>query len=172
MPAAIAVPALIGAAGSLGSAYAQSRAAGKAMDSQAAGARQAVNAQNQGYQQSLGLYQNMLGGAAGTLGRLTGQSAGMQFAAPQGGPGQFSAPGMMPGAQTAPPAQTSIRDRNLPFGLGNARPQGLGAGMPQGSPIPQGNGGMIQLRAPDGSVGMVPSHLAEQFIQRGAQRVG
>lgn len=97
MPAAVAIPLIYGAA-KVGESVIQHRAAGKAMDTQQAGANQALKANQQAYATQQGLYQSMLGGASNTLSRLSTPGAGAQFAA--GGPavGQFSAPGMMPGS--------------------------------------------------------------------------
>lgn len=131
MPAAIAVPALIGAGASLGSAAIGARAAGKASKTQAQAADRVAGIHRDIYGQQMGLMSPYVGAghsSISTLGRLLAPPGGSRFAAP--------AP-MAPG-----------------FG-----------GPDMGTPA------TITLRAPDGSTQAVTSHLADQFIARGAVRV-
>lgn len=171
MPAA-ALPFIIGAASSVGSAYMQHRAAGKAADAQQHGADQAIRAQNQAYGTQQSLYQSMMGGASGTLGRLLAPPAGSTFAAPAGGPGQFTLPQQ---AQGAPGARPNPGMPSLGAGMrpGPLRPDPQGVPFGGGPQLPgqaQGNG-LVKLRAPDGSIADVPAALAQQFIAKGAQPV-
>lgn len=103
-----------------------------------------------------------------------------------GTPGQAPRPsgyGLPPaGFGGQPNPQPSLASMGAPeFQMpqpGQAVPRPGMGGAPQGRTPPQGmaqpggpQGGMVTLRAPDGSIQPVPAHLAEQFIQRGAQRI-
>lgn len=86
------------------------------------------------------------------------------------------------------PGQANVGGRGVPVSYGNAPkglmamgsqaqpPQygapasGLTAGMMRGD-MASGQGGMVRLQAPDGSVREVPAGMAQQFIARGARRV-
>lgn len=131
MPAAIAVPAIIGGASSIAQGIIGHKAASTAAKQQSAAADKAMAVNRDVYgQQMAGMqpYANT-GGAANTLmGRLMGAPGGARFA-------------------SAGPAQA-----------------------PGGMPQPQG-GGMVHLRAPDGSVQAVPEQMAQAFIAKGARLV-
>jgi hypothetical protein len=192
MPAAIAIPMIVGAASSVAAAKMSSNAANKAAKTQTAAADKALAANQAVYQdqrQLMAPYTQAGQSAVTTLGRLLTPGAGATYASaplPQLGPGPFA------GGNTAMPRpQMASRGGAFSAALGQGpaprmggqgpMPQmgagqmpGMGAGpAPQigAGPMPgmgQGPQGMISLRAPNGSVGQVPAHLAQQFISRGA----
>lgn len=166
----------------------QSKAAKKAEEAQVRGTQEA-----QGYMDSALLpWVNKGRETASTLGRLTAAPTGSRFAAPdptmprppqgqQGPPaGARPNPGGQPPQQQAAPRQDPALTRGT---LGGLRQQ-QGMSQPQmptmydemqrgGSPTMDGGGPpMIALRSPSGEVREVPAHMADQYIQRGAQRVG
>jgi hypothetical protein len=152
MPAAIPL-VMVGA--SMVKGAMDSHAAKKAAKTQTAAGQQALGVQNRVYQdQMAGMapYAQTGGAANSLMGRLMTAPGGSQFASQ----------GPMSGPAAAP----------LSSGFASALsgPQGPTMG-PQGL-MQTGGGQMIQLRAPDGSMGSVPAHLADQFIAKGAQRVG
>jgi hypothetical protein len=196
MPAAVAIPALIGGGASLGSALiSRSAAKGAAKDQQRAAEQSAaVMRQIYGDQTALmGPYVQAGHSAVGTLGRLLTPGAGAQYAsaAPQPftlpsqqagptvagkrfGPQEMGILGPAAASMGANPSIAATRGAN-PSMPGNmaanpSMPATTGANPGPGMAY-QGNAPMVQLRAPDGTVQAVPAHLAEQFIARGAQRV-
>lgn len=70
MPAAVAIPALIGAGGSLGSALIGSRAAGKAADQQSQAMQKALDFQNKVYDQQIGFQQPFIDAGQFGIGQL------------------------------------------------------------------------------------------------------
>jgi hypothetical protein len=188
MPAAIAVPAIIGAASSLGGAAISARASGRAARQQTQAADRAAAVQRDVYQQQMALAQPYLQAGAGSvsaLGRLLTPSAGARYASEAPGTPQLGMgpqPRMGPGPQPRMgPGPDSRMGPSRPR-FGDVLQQQMGGGpaprlgdrgpvMGGGSVGGNGGGGMVSLRAPDGSIGQVPAHLAQQFIQRGATPV-
>lgn len=174
MPAIVAIPALIGAGTSIAGGIAQSRAAGKAERAQTRAADQAIGAQNDAYRTQQGLYQGMLGSASNTLGRLLTPGAGATYAAPGAQSRPFvGVPGM---GQPDMPPQALARPSGFSRALSSGDMAALATGTtnarrPFATGQPDVSGGMVQLRAPDGSVRPVPSNLVDKYLQRGAQRV-
>jgi hypothetical protein len=157
-------------AGHLAKAKLESSAAGKAAKTQAAASQQAMGVQKQVYdQQMAGMAPYAKAGAnsMNTLSRLMTPGVPYSQAMQQ----QDAAPVPPPGGMG--PAPLGGRPRGLTPSQGTAMPQpGTIPQRQPAAPAPMaGAGGTIQLRAPDGSTSAVPSHLAEQFIARGAQRV-
>jgi hypothetical protein len=186
MPAAIAIPAIIGAASagtSLASAKMQSNAANRASKAQSASqdTSQAFNQQAFDYQKQL---MNPYAQAGQTsLANLMAQHWGgspADYSQQQGPPqGQQAMPGQRPQGMAPTMGQAMPRSQGgQPLG-GFAGPQG---GMPQqgqaapgmGQPAqqPGGGGQMVRMRAPTGEVTTIPAAMAAQFEQRGAVRVG
>jgi hypothetical protein len=197
MPAAVAVPLIIGAASAGAQAYGAKKQAdaakGAARDQQAAGDR-ALAANQAVYQDQRSMmapYVQAGQSSASALGRLLAPPAGSRYAAaplPALGPGPFA------GGNTAMPRPEGASGGRGAFGaaLGGGGGFGAAAGSLFGfggggrGPVPEalqpmfrgragqappmaGQGGsMVTLRAPDGSTQAVPVHLAQQFISRGA----
>jgi hypothetical protein len=188
MPAAIAIPALIGAGTQVAGAVMGSKAAKGAAKTQVQAAERAAGVQQQVYNDQRSLMQPYVQAgqsAVTSLGRL------MQ-------PGQPYTPQMQASDARSMPGAPSF-DRPIPqslgaLGAGRVQPispysgggaQGAGQVQPwTGQVQPQsmnftGSGGpsfggaqMVQLRSPDGEVRAVPAHLAQQFVQRGATLIG
>ena len=124
---------------------------------------------------ALGPWVNKGRETASTLGRLTAAPSGSRFAAPDPtmprNPGnvgyQPPTQGQRPNPQQGGTLGGLARRKQGPQQQG---PGGPGMGGPQGPPMPGGGGPqMIPMRAPDGSVQPVPSHLVQQFMSKGAQ---
>lgn len=150
MPAAIAVPAIIGAASTAAQMYGAhkaSSAAKQAADQQSASADKAQAFNQQVYNDQRTMMQPYVTGGQSAFGSLL---SGWQAKQPGGAP----APGPAP--------------RPSAFGQAFGAPQPQQAAPQQ---PPMGGGAMVSLRAPDGSVQDVPEQLAGQFIAKGAQRV-
>lgn len=141
MPAAIAVPLIVGAAsagaGVVG-AKMQSNAVNKAAKLQTAAADKSQAFNQQVYNDQRHDLQPFVQGGTSAFQQLLGNWQAKQ-----------------PGYQ---PPQPQAQQAPSPFG------QAMQPQQPQG-------GGMVQLRAPDGSVQGVPAHLADQFMAKGAVRV-
>jgi hypothetical protein len=170
MPAAIAVPAIIGAAGVGASLYGASKASGASQEaariqSQAANQAQAFN--REVYQNQRQITNPYVQAGTESLARLMAQHWGTPYQAPQG-------------PQGSPPMQTQPGPMMPPNGppqgsLGAMQQQGprlVGSGQSLGAMQQGPQGGMVQMQAPDGSVQAVPQHVVAQLEQRGARRVG
>jgi hypothetical protein len=177
MPAAVAVPLIIGAASAGAQVYSAKKQAGAArgaaQDQQRAGDR-ALAANQAVYQDQRSMMAPWITAgqsSVNTLGRLLTPGPGAKFASaplPALGPGPFA------GGNTAMPRPvmaggnplaSAMRRGPAPSMAMGGNPQPAMAG--QGAPSFQG-GSMVTLRAPDGSTQAVPAHLAQQFISRGA----
>jgi hypothetical protein len=165
---AIGIGLAASAGASLASAKIQSNAAKNAAKTQQQGTDRALAVQQQANQPYMDLGKQAAARLAS--GQAMGQPYRQQFGGPggsngfqafdqgrpmQGPPGTLAGLGQPPGPQGPPPQM----------------------GPPQGQPGPQmamqgGGGGMVRLQAPDGSVSMVPEAMAQQFIAKGARRVG
>lgn len=175
---ALAIGGLASAGAGIAGAKMQSSAAKKAAETQQRAADQAMAVQRDVYRDQMAMnqpYVQVGQQAIGTLGRLLGAPEGARFAAPALQPQPIAIPGS--GARMSSPGSR----------LGAVMPQmGQGPAPMSGNPMPQGQNtapqmsqqgpvfggnGMIRLQAPDGSMGEVPAHLADQFIARGARRV-
>lgn len=151
--AAVAIGSAISGGAALGAAKLQSNAAKNAAKEQQKGTDRALQVQREVNQPYLNLGQQ--GASALSSGQAMAQPYAQQFRPGSGNTGfqPFQPP------QGPPPTLGSI-------------------GMPQQPPMPpQGGqppamGNMVKLQGPDGSVRDVPAQLAEQFIARGARRVG
>lgn len=168
----LVIAAGIAAAGSVASAAIQSRAAGRAADTQSRAAQDAIERSRQIYEQQRAdqaPYRNAGASAVTTLGGLMGlpMSSGDANPLPAAAP---RAPQDMP----AGPQETgwqAIRNRltNMPPGsslqdLGN-RVQTAQA--QTGSSYRRS----VRLQAPDGEIADVPEEDADFFLSRGARRV-
>lgn len=175
MPAAIAIPAIIGAAGAGAQMYGAHKAAGAARDAANIQSRAADRAQQfneRVYNENTQRLNPYLQMGSDSLARLFSQHWGTPYQPVQGPAGMPPPGGAVPrfGAASGMPQQpdaAAIRQA-IPrtFGGGGGS---LAALQAQGGPQP---GGLVKLQGPDGSVQAVPAQLADQFIARGAQRVG
>lgn len=189
MPAAIAIPALIGAGTQVAGAVMQSKAAKGAAKTQSQAADRAAGVTQRVYDDQRSLMQPYVQAgqsAVTSLGRL------MQ-------PGQPYTPRMQQQDARSMPGAPQF-DRAIPqslgaLGAGRVDPvspysgggaQGAGQVQPwTGQVQPQsqnftgapggpsfGGAQMVQLQSPDGEIRSVPAHLEQQFLARGARRVG
>lgn len=181
MPIGVGAALLMaGSAGAgLASAKVQSNAAKKAQQAQQQGTDKALAVQQQANQPYMDL------GRQATA-RLSQMAANQQpytqvfgsGAGAQGQPGQpTQGPRAMGGNQFQMPPQMPRQGPPQGMGLGQLGQAGMGQPPPMRPPQGQqgpgmGGGGMVKLQAPDGSVRDVPMDQAQQFIQRGARRVG
>lgn len=165
MPIGVGAALLIGSAVAGGTAVAgakiQSNAAKNAAKAQQAGTDRALAVQQQQNAPYLQVGQQ----AAARL--ASGQAMGKPYTQQFGGPGGSN--GVQAFQPQGPPQQGTLG------GLGQ---QGQAPQMPQQGQMPpqapqqQQGGGMVKLQAPDGSVSQVPEAMAQQFLQRGAKRIG
>jgi hypothetical protein len=176
MPAAVAIPALIGAAGTTAGALISSHAANNATDAQTNAANQQLGLARDVYSQQrsdLAPYRNLGYGALGNLARWTGNSQAPQLTASGGmpQPGPFD-----PGYGAGPSGQGSASDQalvapanaqihSLTNVFGHAPLFTLGA---QGSLTGKGTA-TVKVIAPDGSVGMVPASRLQDAIKAGGR---
>lgn len=197
MPAAIAIPLIVGAASTGATIYAANKASGAAKDAarqQSDSAAAAMRTQ----QEMMGPYVSAGQSAATTLGRLMGVPSGATFAAapvgavppgvgrtlslgdlslagagaPMAG-GPMQAPPM--GGQAPPmfqPQAPPAPGMSMSMG-GLMAPGGAPAGVPQQAPVGGAPFGMVMLESPDGSSRKaVPPYLVDQYLRAGARRVG
>lgn len=190
MPAAIAIPAIIGAVGagtSLISAKMQSNAATKAAGIQAASQDKAQQFNQQAYNDQRAALQPYVQGGQDAFSRLMtqhygtgGLSPGMSGTAMM--PGSYMAPQQpyRPQPQGPPPPgvnPTSGGLSTVPMGQhaptgppmqgASGPPQGAGQN-PMGQAMP---GQMVRLQAPDGSIEAVPADQVQHFLGQGARMV-
>ncbi len=158
MPAAIAIPLIAGAAGTVGAAAIGAHASGKAADQQVAASDKALGVQQQQYangQRLLAPYQYGGPALAGLNQQVTNQGNGMQAAQMYAGNPRTLPQGGQP--------QTTV-------GSMNARAMAL-----QGSQgalgAPQG-GQMVTVQAPTGETRQMTQQQAQLAVQHGAQIVG
>jgi hypothetical protein len=188
MPAAIAIPAIIGAAGVGAQVVGARNASNAAKDAariqgQSADRAQAFNERVYGDQQQL--MSPYVKAGSDSLARLMAQHWGTQPPAgmsPSGGSSAMlsnAARGFIPqqgpfsGAPQAQPGGGNPNSLAAMQGGGGQQMPPQGAPMPQGGQMPpQGGGQMVKLQGPDGSTRDVPAQLADQFIARGARRIG
>lgn len=193
MPAAVAIPAIIGAGTSVASAVVGSRAAGKAARTQEQAANRAQGFNERVYNEQKQLMSPYVNMGTESLQRLMSSQWGTPYAGP-GQPTAFAgnpyAPtphalgipnGMAPsgpqrnpmapnqgivGQPTPPPLTNPAPD----FGMGMRRtpPPGMAQGWPQG-PL---QGGMVMVEAPTGERRPLPLQQAQLAVQRGARIVG
>jgi len=172
MPIGVGAAMLIGSAVAGGTAVAgakiQSNAANKAREQQQAATNQALAVQQEQNAPYLQVGQQ----AAARL--ASGQAMGKPYTQQFGGPGGsngFQAFNPQPPPQQGPPQGTLSSLGQPPQGQMPMGPQQQ-MPPPQGPPQGQQGGGMVKLQAPDGSMSQVPEAMAQQFIQRGARRIG
>ncbi len=148
MPVPLIIGGIASAASALGSAKIQSNAAKKAATEQQKGTDRALQIQQQANQP----YMDLGAQAAHRLQQTPFQPYTQQFRPGQPGNG-------FQGPQGPPPTLGSI----------GQMPQGRPA-PPMGAPPEMGQpqGGMVTLRAPDGSTRPVPAQMAQQMIQQAA----
>ncbi len=169
MCVAIAVTGGIAAGGAIASAKIQSNAAKKAAATQAASATEARNVQQTQYQQARQDFNPYQQAGAAALGRL-----GQQASAPR-----ITFDPNAPKSSQGMPVQTPLGA----YAQSHAPQAGMGAGAPNmaamgqgGGPGPsalQGQAGPLwTVQGPDGSTKQLPADVAQQFIARGAKRVG
>lgn len=164
MPA-IAIAAGIGAVGSIASAAIQSRAAGRAADTQENAANNALGLQRDIYNQTradLAPYRDAGASAVGTLSGLMGLPM-----ASSSGPMASTSGGVQP--QRAPrqlPPGFDVNKPILPFG------QSLADLAPRAAEAHQQNqSSYVRMRAPNGEEDDVPPQFVDEFLGRGAVRV-
>lgn len=156
---AIGIGLAASAGTSLASAKIQSNAAKNAAKTQQSATNQALAVQQQANQPYMDLGKQ----AASRL--ASGAAMGQPYTQQFGGPG---------GSNGYQPFERGRPQQPLMGTLGGlGQPQGppMGIGAPQGQQGPP-QGGMVRLQAPDGSVSMVPDAMAQQFIAKGARRIG
>lgn len=182
MPAAVAIPLIIGAA-SAGSAVAsakiQSNAAKNAAKTQVASQDKAQTFNQQAFQQQQQALQPYISGGQDAFSRLMSQhygtgglSAGMRGTTTQ--PGQTFTPPQGPPPQAGPLGQAMGGPPMGPQG-----PQALAAppGGPQGQPGPlqaamgQPSGQMVMMVGPDGTQKAIPQANVQEAMRRGARPV-
>ena len=162
MPAALVIPAVIGAAGSVAGAGIAAYSANKAAKTQAAAASSALDLQKQMYDQSRLDRQPWVttgGQAATTLGALMGL----------GGP--------VNGQRLMPNGGTNS-DQSDAITLGGAMRAPSPTGLPQGARTPALQNGRepadldtVMLAAPDGTRQAVPRRFMQHYITQGATLV-
>lgn len=177
MPAAVAIPLIIGAA-SAGSAVAsakiQSNAAKNAAKTQVASQDKAQTFNQQAFQQQQAALQPYISGGQDAFSRLMSQhygtgglSAGMRGTTTQ--PGQTFTPPQMQGG---PLAQSMQGSPQMPQG---APQQPQGAPMPSGGPLQaamgQPGGQMVMMVGPDGTQKAIPQANVQEAMRRGARPV-
>lgn len=158
MPAAIAIPAIISAAGSVASAVTQHKAANKAEKAQVGAANQARDLQGAVYQQQRADLSPYRATGNAALTRLSG----LLGVTPQDTP---MVPQMQQALQPQAPAAPSAPSPGLPASVGGMNPAGQFAGQVNAS------GKATALRGPDGSIRVVPNEQVEHFLAKGATRV-
>lgn len=156
MPAAVAVPAIVGGATSLASGLIGAHGAKSAAKTQSQAADRALAANQQVYNDQRQLMQPYVQG---------GQSAFQQLLSGW----QHKQPGGMP---SGAPAPSQGGGSPMSGGLAAAMPM---QGQPQGPPpgMPQGGqtGGMVMMEGPDGSRRAIPQASVQMAMQRGARVV-
>jgi hypothetical protein len=168
----------ISAASSIAAAKIQSNAAGNAAKTQAAAGQQALNAQQQGYQQQRQDFAPYQAAGASAMGRLNAK-AGTYAGVPQRP--QMPIGGYVPPTAQQPPPQgqpmgqlgqaPSMPPQGPPQAPGGAQVMGA-AGMamaPQaGQPAPQGapGGQTVKVQAPTGEIAMLSPAMAQQAVSR------
>lgn len=186
MPLGVGAALLIGSGISaltqVGAAKIGSNASKKAADTQTAAGNKALALNEQIYnQQRQDQNPYMQAGQQGlsNLQQLVGNQQprfGGGMTPGQGGPAPLNLGNAFGGPQAPPqgamPAQGG-QPMGQPAGAPQQAPMGSQGQPPMMAQAPQSpQGAMVKLRAPDGSVEDVPAQLADQFIQRGAMRVG
>ena len=157
MPAAVAVPALIGGAASLGSAIIGSKAAKSASKQQIAAGDKALAVNERVYadqQRQMAPYMAL------------GSDAMNRYQS------RYGSPGVSLGGNAMSP-QMPQGGRPMPAGAqptGQAMPRG-GPSLGMALPGAQG-GGMVAMRAPTGEVAQVPESDVPRLMAAGAVRVG
>lgn len=141
MPAAVLVPSLISAGTSIVGGIMGSKAAKNAAKTQVESGDKALGLQGHLYQQQQAMNQPYMNLGQSALGNL-----GAMVGRPQAMP-------------TANPATMGPQGRQMPPGG-----QTVGQSM-----LRPGGGGMVRMRAPDGSENAVPPDQVQFFLQRGAQ---
>lgn len=161
MPAAVAVPAIVGGATSLAQGIMGHHAASTAAKQQSAAADRAMAVSRGVYNdQMAGMqpYANVGGAANGLMGRLMGAPAGARFAS--AGPAQ--APMSPAMAEAHKPLNiTGIDIGTQPAPSLDAYTAALQATAPR----------MVKMRSPTGEVTAVPAHLVEAFKAKGASTI-
>ncbi len=178
MPAAIAIPLIIGAASAgaqVASAKMSSNAAKKAAGLQVASADKALALENDQFhatQQRMQPYVDSGQKALSTLNGLVYGGAPSGGGMPQGGGGLLA-----PYARTFNPSQPGGGSLG-PMPNGVPSPQAMQGQPPamQGAPSAmqgpsQVNGDLVTMRAPDGSTKQVPRGQQQYWMQKGAQVV-
>lgn len=164
MPAAVAVPLIVGAASAGASMFGASRAADaskKAARTQSDAANKALNLQKEIYQNQQQLMSPYVQGGQAAF-------ANMQRMAGGQGPMPPSPPVPLGQAMSGGPPMTP---RGIPLGQAMGGPMQMGGGAPMGGP-PEMDGGMVTIAMPDGSTQQMPRSAAQPLLMRGAQIVG
>lgn len=151
MPAAIAIPAIVGAGASVGSALIGAHASGKAADQQADAAAQAQRFNEQVYRDQQQRMNPFLQLGTDAFTRLYSDHFGVPYSSQL--PGAFTPQGPTLGALGGPQMAAAAAEPPSPY---------LPAGVPQ----------MVTLRAPNGDIEDVPAAVAQQFIAKGARPMG
>jgi hypothetical protein len=172
MPAAVALPAIVGGVTSLAGGAMQAHAAGSAARAQQQSADRALALNREMYNQQRDMMSPYISAGQSSLARLMDgywNHRSYGAAAPQG-PGAVAGVPMATNAnqvgagafaQAMGPA-AALGARFAPGGS-LARPQ-------MGAPMAQG-GGLVPMLAPDGSRAMVPAQHVDMLIGQGAQRI-
>lgn len=180
MPAAVAIPAIIGAAGSVGGALIQRHAANSATQAQTDASDKALNLQRDIYtQQRNDLAPYREGGAGAmsllnlglgitpqgtaTVPGLTSDGPHTSARGPNGEPGQV--------AQRNPNAQTTTFVPATAYTGDTAVPRGL-ASLGQSPAQAQTSSSYVTMRAPDGATRQVPANQVGFYQAKGAEVVG
>lgn len=174
MPAAVAIPAIIGAAGvgtQIAGAKMASNASKRAADQQVAATREAQAFNQRAYDDQQRALSPYLQAGQQSLGSLMSQYSGQPLQnpfAPQGmnaqGQPQY---GPMQGPQGMPGPKPGLGMK-----AGGVGGMSLGAAM-GGAQAPQGGGGMVRVQAPTGEMAMLPagSPQLQMALAKGAKEL-
>ncbi len=176
MPAAIAVPAIIGAGASVGTAAIGARAAGKAAKQQEQASDQAMAFQQRAYTDQQAAMQPYMRTGTDVFQRLA-ENYGRGAYSP-GGPSPF-------GAQS--PFAQALQPGGMGYSGQQPQPQMVNQAMPRvGGPMPSGpqaggrpfaaamggGGDLVTIQAPTGETRQMPRQEAQAYLARGARMVG
>lgn len=155
MPAAVAIPLIVGAGSSVAGAAISAHAAGSAAKKQQDSANQALALNRDIYNQQVARTQPYVNAGYQSLNNLM-----QQFGSGQNFSQQVA-------AQLAPFQGAIGMHAQIPQG-GYVPPQFQ---VPQYGPPSQANAGMVMMRAPNGEVAAVPPERVQDAIAKGATRV-
>lgn len=178
MPAAIAIPALVGVGSTVAGGIVQSKAAKGAAKVQQEAAAKALAFQQQQYQQARQDFDPYLQQGAGAIGRLGTQATATPRTFQPGMPQQLGSFGNVQGQQGAGPMQIPLPPRPQPTApapqlpanpgvLGRLEQAMHGA---NGQPPPMGpSGAMVKVQAPTGEIKEYPPDVAQRIVQFGGR---